>query len=98
MSKTQSRFGATIVNNCNCNCWAQINYEILGTGNLELYTENCTGGVISWQLFDTDNRTWTTFQTGGNTVTDIDDTYIRVKITKSGCCDVYSNVTYTYSP
>lgn len=97
MSKTQSKLGITVLNNCNCNCWAQINFELFGSGDTELYLEGCVDGVINWQTFNTTTRVWTTIQVGGTFLgVPIYDTYTRVKITKPGCCDTYSNVSYAY--
>lgn len=90
--KIQSKLGVTIGagTDCGCNCFASI---IKADDSFEslLYTENCDGFSIEWQLED--GGEFTTDQIGGTTyslVGVVDP--LRVKLTSADCCTKFSNV------
>jgi hypothetical protein len=106
MSKTQSKLGVTI-SGPDCCCWANLIYFYTPSIDLyaiKSLLEDCVDGVINWQFSDDYGTTWSVL----NTLTDpgfgLDNTYnpdevgaagpgiYRLKITKDGCCDTYSNV------
>lgn len=97
MSITQSKISTTINNttgeNLNCCCWAGIfiKPETL-LSRLYVIAESCEDTTWEWQHFDTGE--WSTVQTGGVSYDWEFEGPHRVKFTKEGCCEYYTD-TYT---
>lgn len=99
MSITQSKLGVTIDSpnsaNLSCCCWAGIiikpdtMYSVL-----YFMPENCTGYTWVWQNFD--DGTWKNVQTGGNSYEWLLATAHRIKFSKEGCCDFYTEPYVTF--
>lgn len=84
----------TIDTNCNCSCWANIVYNYVVSPRLVLYTTNCKGSTFSWEYFN--GSDWETVQLGNTTLHWTKEGMYRVKVSKLGCCDAYSNIEITY--
>lgn len=90
--KIQSRLGVTIPvsGGCGCNCFVSIIKADDSEQSL-LYTENCDGFSIEWQLEDSED--FVTDQVGGTTYSLIGVTDpLRVKLTNDDCCTKFSNI------
>lgn len=88
--KVQSKLGVTLGASigCDCNCYASI---IKQASDAVLYTADCVGFTIEWQLYTL--GVFTTDQTGGTTYSLIGVTEpLRVKLTSNDCCTKFSNV------
>ena len=88
--KTQSRFGVTISesSSSDCNCFASI---IKQGSDAVLYTQDCTGFTIEWQLYTL--GVFNTDVTGGATYSLVGVAEpLRVRLTKDDCCNKFSNI------
>ena len=94
--KVQSRIGVTIPkNNLDC-CCVPVMYkptESTLDHTVNLIPYGCSGYDIEWYKFDFDIDEWVLSQTGSENyewsgLSDV--SLVRVKMTKVGCCDVYS--------
>ena len=100
MSITQSKLGVTLNSpnsaNLSCCCWAGIiikpdtMYSVL-----YFILENCTDYTWVWEYFDGTN--WEEVQVGGLSYEWVDEVGpYRVKFSKEGCCDFYTEPYVTF--
>ena len=98
MSITQSKISNTISNTDvtnTCCCWAGIFIkQSSGFGFLLTNTENCSGYSWVWQYYD--GELWSDVQVGGSSYEWVSEGAHRLKYTKEGCCDFYSEIYQTY--
>lgn len=92
--KVQSRIGVTIPkNNLACCCTAQIQQLTIGPAipvNLTL-SSDCEFFSIEWQSYNFSTEVWDVAQVGGETYLLVEDAeLLRVKLSKEGCCDIYT--------
>ena len=97
--KTQSRLGITIPEqDASCCCAAQIaviDSEPEFTINLIQFS-GCDGFNIEWQSTSFIEEDWVTVQSGGETYEYSDELqFLRVILTKDGCCTKVTDVYYT---
>jgi len=98
--KIQSRLGVTIPKtNLSCCCSPSVYRPVEDPldSTLVLILLGCNGFTIEWQSWYVGEAEWVVAQSGGETYTWIEDgEWIRVKLSKEGCCDVYSQaILYT---
>lgn len=100
--KVQSKLGITIPKtNLACCCSPSVykSAESLLDKNLVLIPLGCVDFDIEWQTFDFGTDEWVLSQTGGEDYEwsgPSDVSLVRVKLSREGCCDVYSQaILYT---
>lgn len=96
--KVQSRIGITIPkDNLSCCCAPTIYRPVEDPldNNLVLIPYGCVDFDIEWQIWDVIGEEWIMSQVGGSTYTwGEDGERVRVKMSKEGCCDVYSQAKF----